>query len=540
MQAISGISRRAATSFGIVFLASTTLLAGCGSSDSSSSGNTSSNALPSVQQLTATCSSLNGQTLGDVTVTATKRIEAVPNVSTAGFCQVSGTRAPYLDIEVDVPDNWSGRLFHQGGGGFDGRIPSAITTDSSGAITALNPMLAVKNGVYAGSNGGNRASVPTEAAPLVWASGTAAGQQSATDYDYAALGTTITFAKAVTKAFFGAAPKYSYFNGCSNGGRNAYIAAQRWPDQYDGIVAGCETENMTTAVMALLNVASKLGTPSALTAAQYQAAYASAVTSCDAQDGVSDGYLANPASCNYDPALLQCGLSTANSDPTLCLSAAQVGTLKGLLSPLNLPDGTLLYSAYHWTDFSQFIPTGGYGGLGGGFALLATGNPLWLTPVQQAAFDLQTDYPLIGYGLQTAGADHDKAAIASYVASGKKLISWHDNGDTLLSAADHYRNDQMMIQLAEADGVTDPTTNTRFFLVPGNAHGAGGDLSQIDWISSIVSWVEDGTAPTQLTYSFTQTGSTTPRSLPVCLYPQYPKYKGSGDVSAAASYTCTN
>jgi len=483
---------------------------------------------------------LNGQTLGEVTVTATQRHEAVANVGDAGFCKVSGTRAPYLDIEVDVPDNWSGRLFHQGGGGFDGTIPTAITTDSSGAIAALNPMLAVKDGVYTASNGGNRASVPSEAAPGVWASGTADGQASATDYDYAALGTTITFAKAVTNVFFGAAPKYTYFNGCSNGGRNAYIVAQRWPDQYDGIVAGCETENMTTFVMAALNVASTLGTPGALTAAQYQAAYASAVAACDVQDGVTDGYLANPASCNYDPALLQCGLSTANSDPTLCLSAAQVKTLKGLLSPLSLPDGTLLYSGYHWTDFSKSIPTRGYAGLGGGFALLATGNPAWLTPTRQAAFDLQTDYPLIGYGLQTSGADHDRAAIASYVASGKKLISWHDNGDTLLSAADHYRNDQMMIQLAEGDGVTDPSASTRFFLVPGNQHGAGAQLNQIDWVSAIVSWVEDGTAPTQLTYTFTQSGATTSRSLPVCLYPQYPRYKGSGDVSAAASYTCSN
>ena len=516
------------------------LLIVCAETDATTSASIRDGSLPTVQQLTATCAALNGQTLGDVKITGTKRIEAIAGISTAGFCQVSGTRAPYLDIEVDVPDNWSGRLFHQGGGGFDGVIPSALTTDASGSIIALNPMLAVKNGVYTASNGGNRASVPSEAAPMVWASGTTAGQASATDYDYAALGTTIIFAKSVTQAFFGIGPRYTYFNGCSNGGRNAYTVAQRWPDQYDGIVAGCETENMGTAVAALLSAAKTAGTPAALSAAQYQAAYASAVAACDAQDGVTDGYLANPAGCHYDPALLLCGLPTANSDASLCLSSAQVQTLKSLLSPLRLPDGKLLYSPYHWTDFSQWIPTDGYGGLGGGFALLATGNPAWLTPQQDSLFELATDYPLIALGLQLVGADTESAAIARYVASGKKLISWHANGDNLLSAADHYRNDQRMIQLVKAYGVTDPSANTRFFLVPGNQHGAGAQLNEVDWASAIVDWVEEGIAPTQLTYTFTQTGASTPRSLPVCLYPQYPRYNGRGDISAATSYTCTH
>lgn len=510
------------------------MLAGCGGGDGSP---TSTNGLPTVAQLTTTCTSLVGQTIAGVTVTGTKRIEAIAKVDTAGFCQVSGTRAPFLDIEVDVPDNWSGRLYHQGGGGFDGTIPSAVSASASGVVTAISPALAQKAAVYAASNGGNRASVPAQAAPAVWASGTADGQASANDYAYLALGTTIKFAKAVTKAFFAAAPKYTYFNGCSNGGRNAYIVAQRWPDEYDGIVSGCETEDMTGQTMAWLNLGSKNGTPAALSSAQYTASYASAVAACDAQDGSTDGYLANAAGCTFDPALLQCGLATANADPTLCLSAPQVQTLKGLMSLLKLSDGTVVYSGFNWSDFSAF--GGAFGFLGGGFAMLATNDPSWLTPAKQATFNIDVDYPLIGYGLQKLGADHDKAAIAAFVASGKKLISWHDNGDNLLSPNDHARNDATMTQLVKGLGVADPTVNTRMFLVPANFHGAGAALTEIDWASAIMDWVESGTAPTQLTFTFTPSGATVARNLPVCLFPKYPKYNGSGDVNAATSYTCT-
>ncbi|MFS2055914.1 hypothetical protein ACEN8K_44860, partial [Variovorax sp. CT11-76] len=112
---------------------------------------------PSVEQLKSTCNGLKGQVLAGVTVTQTARFEAKAAVNASGFCQVLGTRAPFLDIEIDVPDNWTGRYWQQGGGGFDGRIASAVTKDGGGAVTAVDPTLAIKGAVYAASNGGNRA-----------------------------------------------------------------------------------------------------------------------------------------------------------------------------------------------------------------------------------------------------------------------------------------------------------------------------------------------------------------------------------------------
>ncbi|MEZ2299579.1 tannase/feruloyl esterase family alpha/beta hydrolase [Variovorax sp. RCC_210] len=508
---------------------------------------------PTAEQLKGTCNALQGQLIEGVTVTQTTRYEANAPIYSSGFCQVLGTRAPFLDIEIDVPDNWTGRYWQQGGGGFDGRIASMLTKDGSGAVTAVDPTLALKGAVYAASNGGNRANVPAQAAPAVWLAGTADARQSATDYAYAAVGTTVRFGKAVAKAFFGKAPSHSYFNGCSNGGRNAYIAAQRWPQEFDGIVAGCETMDMGGAVTGLMNSDAKAATPAEISPPQYAAAYAAAVAACDAGDGAADGYLANPGACSLPASSLQCGQPGANADPALCLSAPQVATLSGLLGDLTLASGAIAYSKYNWTNFAPAsvipgVPALGvtsYGGLGGGFAFLATNDPLWLgapppstAPAPNlASFDIDRDYYIFSSGLQRIGADHDRNAIAAYVASGRKLLSWHDAGDPLLSVNDHVRNFTAMSTVARTLGLADPRGNARMFIVPASTHGAGANLAEVDWLGAIVDWVENNQAPDQLTYKFA--AGATARAMPVCEAPKYPRYNGTGNVNDAASFACT-
>jgi hypothetical protein len=520
------------------------LAAGCGGSGG--------DAPPSLAQLQATCAALKGQAIEGVTVTDAVRIEAKAGVNDAGLCQVLGTRAPYLDIEVTVPDNWSGRLYQQGGGGFDGRIASAITT-ASGTVTAVHPAVAQRAAAYTASNGGNRASVPAQAAPAVWISGTADAKASATDFAYQAIGTTVAFAKAVTRAFFAKAPTYTYFNGCSNGGRNAYIAAERWPTEYNGIISGCESMDIAGLMTALLSTAAKAGTPAEISPAQYADAGARAVAACDSTDGAADGYLANPGACTLTAAALQCGQTGASADLSLCLAAAQVPTLAALLSDTRLSTGKTTYSRSSWTNFAPpaafpGVPPLGvtsYGNLGGGFALLATGDPLWLgapppstAPAPNLAnYSLDQSFPIISAGMTRVGADHDKNAIAGYVASGRKLLSWHDAGDPLISPNDHVRNFNTMTELAKARGLADPRSNARLLIVPASTHGGGNNLSEVDWLAAIIDWVEQGRAPEQLTYRFAV--GTTVRTLPVCEAPKYPRYNGTGDVNSAVSYTCT-
>lgn len=517
--------KRHAAAKSLFLLFAMALLSGCQTTSTASS-------VP----LKTLCADFSGTKIDAVTITSTKWHEASDD--TPAFCQVNASRAPFLDMEIDLPENWSGRLWQQGGGGLDGEIPSAIITDATtGAVTSVSIALKEGRSVYAASNGGNRKSVQAEKAPLVWANGTQDGVASARDYAYAALSTTRTFAKAVIKKFYGSSPTHSYFNGCSNGGRNAYIAADHWPEEYDGIVSGCMGMDLTGQTVGWLHLGALSETPAMPSEAQWNAVTAASIAACDALDGVTDGMIANQSACTFDVATLQCGESTA---PAACLTAEQVQTVKSVTSDIKLADGTTVYSGYTWNDWFPHVIA--FGLLGGGNALLATGDPAWVKGTsKQHSFNLNHDYPLFQYSFRIAGAAPDKIKVAAFVASGRKLISWHDGSDNLTSFNDHLRNYTTMINLATGLGLTDPTTNTRFFVVPGGSHTDGADLTEVNWFDAITGWVEKGTPPGQLVYNKRdKTTRAVLRTLPVCRHPQYPRYNGDGDVNTATSYTCTN
>lgn len=497
-------------------------------------GDGSDQDLPSATQLRATCASIVGKQLGAVTVSAAKRYEADSARGTPGFCQVQATQPPYLDFEVVLPDNWSGRLWQQGGGGFDGFIDSAVVLDDAGKVQALSRAVGQQAAVYATSNGGNRQSVAAEAGPMVWFDGTPAGAQSLQDYDYASVGKTVHFAKALTAEFYGRKPSKTYFSGCSNGGRNAYAAIQRWPEEYDGVVSGCMGMDLAGQTAMWMNIAKVEGTPAMPTATQWNRLYQAAVAACDAKDGLTDGIIANYAGCDFDVGTQACGQAGASSDPSICLSAAQVATAKTLVSSLTSSAGSVVYSKYPWADWS----TSFYGVLGGAYMAIATSDVSWITsPARQATFDLGQHLGPLTIGLQQMGADNDKRAVADFIAVGKKVIHWHDGADELVSLEDHQRNIALVHEMAKAKGLAEPAQASRFFIVPGTNHSGGQALTAVDWSKAIVDWVEAGIAPSQLTYT-ASTAAQGVRTLPVCPYPQYPRYV-SGDTSLSTSYTCT-
>ncbi|CAE6845751.1 Mono(2-hydroxyethyl) terephthalate hydrolase [Paraburkholderia aspalathi] len=487
-------------------------LSGCGSSDNVAS--------PAPVDYAALCTKINGQQFNGITVTATSRIAAAGG--NPGYCKVSATGAASttLDIEVDLPDNWSKRLLQQGGGGFDGSIPTVEAT--SAQFPLIKPL--VRGIAYTASNGGNRTGNPA---------GLLTNATAEKDYAYASTGITVHFAKAVIAAFYGSAPKYTYFSGASNGGREAYLAAQNQPGDYDGIIAGDETMNMGTQVTAMLNIATLAGSAAMPSSAQWTAAYSAAVAQC----GNANGVILNPAACTFDPSTLQCGASGAPA--ATCLSAAQLQTVQRIVAPLSTSGGQLLFSGYNWADFGSMFGVGSYGGLGGGFAAIATGNANWLLPATvsgslQANFNVDTSYPVIAAGLQNVGADHNLQAIAQYLMTGKKLISFNGAADPLISPRDHLRNWQTVVQLAGSAG-----GNARFYLEPGVGHVLGGNgPDQTDYLGAMIAWVEQGTAPGQLVLTKFDSNGNVTSSLPDCPYPTVPHYSGSGSVSAAASYTC--
>ncbi|MFL9886733.1 tannase/feruloyl esterase family alpha/beta hydrolase [Paraburkholderia agricolaris] len=491
------------------------ILTGCGNSVDSSSSK------PLIDYATL-CSAINGKQFNGIVVTETKRI--TQSGSVPGYCKVSATGASgtNLDIEVDLPDNWSNRLVHAGGGGFDGGIPTVEIV--SGQYPLMQPLQ--RGLAYTASNGGNRTGDPAEIA---------ANATERTDFAYAATGTTVHFAKAVITAFYGTPPKYTYFVGASNGGRDAYVAAQDIPADYDGIIAGADSMNMGTIVTAWLNIGSRAGSGAMPSSAQWTAAYNSAVAQC----GNANGVILNPAACTFDPATLQCGVAGASA--ATCLSPAQLQTVQQTLEPISTSSNGEIFAGRYWADFGNLAGPGYYGNVGGGFAAIATGNTGWLLPANapgslQTNFDVNVSYTALAAALESTGIDHKLSAIAQYLTSGKKLISYIGGADPLVSPRDHLRNWLTVTQMAGASA-----ENTRFYVEPGVDHVLGGNgPDQADYLGAMIAWVEQGTVPGQLLLTKFDTNGHAVMTLPDCPYPLLAHYSGSGDISTASNYSCSN
>jgi feruloyl esterase len=357
----------------------------------------------------------------------------------------------------------------------------------------------------------------------VWLAGGPAADQSLMDYAYLAGKVVLDFAHGLTEEVYGQLPEYGYFNGCSNGGRNAYIAAQRWGEHFDGVVSGCEPMNMPGTTTTWMSLASAQGTPAALTQAQYTMAFNAAIAACDADDGREDGVIANPSVCDFSPRELICEAGEMGQ----CLSAEQAGTLEILLSDIVDANGKTLSSRFYWADFGPFGPS--FGGLGAVYAWIGTDDMSWIQPEKQRQFDPQEHHYEIANGLMRSGVAHDRLAVAEFVASGKKLISWHDGSDNLLSPGDHVRvfgDLTGTIETIANDADFDVDDHARLFIVPGTGHGGG--ARTVNWFEAIVDWTENGNAPQSLVYEG-QDG----RTLPVCQHPAYAMGTNSG-------YTCSD
>jgi hypothetical protein len=482
-----------------------------------------------------TCTSLAGKYVNDVRVTSATWIRADGATLHTDACRVLGTRAPFLDMEVDLPANWTGRLVQIAGHGFGGVIAPGITLDSNNRITAVSPVIADAHAVYATSNSGSRADVPAEAEPTVTFSGSMEGLLAGIDFEYQSVGTTIFFAKNLAEMFYQHRPAYTYLIGCSQGGHDADEAIQRWGNQYNGIVKGCwSMDAVASGTNSALTTRQSMS--AGLSAAQGQAAYDAAIAQCDADDGLSDGVIANPRGCDFDPADLRCGASGANPDPALCLTADQAGFVKARLSDVTLSDGTLVYSAHWWSDYTGRPSGGAPSGL---LFYLISGDNGWTDGSRLASLDIDAEFPPLLAQAQRVGIADDLPRIASWVASGGKFLSWTGGADPVVSPLDTTRNVAEVAELAKGYGLADPRRGVRDFVIPGAVHGAGAELSQVDWVTAIINWVERGKAPDQLTYIRTLPGASEPTSIPICETPKYPRYRGHGDPGSAKSFFCT-
>jgi Tannase and feruloyl esterase len=461
------------------------------------------------------------------------------------FCRLTAVAKPGADseirIEVWMPaTGWNGKFRGQGNGGFAGEI-------GYGALAE-----AVAQGYATAATDTGHAAVGTDA---TWALG---HPEKIVDFAYRAIHEMTVTGKAAVKAFYGDAQKRAFFASCSNGGRQALMEAQRFPDDYDGILAGAPANYWTHLLGgALWNAqATTLDTASYIPTSKIPALAKAVNAACDAKDGVADGVLNDPRQCGFDPA----GLLCKETDSDSCLTQPQVTALKKLYDGAHDSKGQQI--------FPGFVPGGEDGG--GGW-------PLWITgpaPGKSLLFyfgggffsdmvydKADWDYKKANLDDAVAAADKKFANVLNamdtnlkpFASHGGKLIiyhGWNDAAISPLNTINYYENVGSKMGQAERDSFV------RLFMVPGMQHCGGGPgpdvFGESGWSPvndpqhniylALEQWVEKGAAPsTVIASKVAGSGASEPsvkEARPLCAYPQVAKYKGSGDTNDAANFTC--
>ena len=429
-----------------------------------------------------------------------------------------------IGFALSLPAAWNGRFLFQGGGGFNGVLVDPIGSGVASSMSALARGFAVVS-----TDSGHRAP-GNNALDATFLS----DQQAALDFAYQAVERVTTVAKAIIGQHYAKPVSRSYYVGCSTGGREAMLAAQRYPMEFDGVIAGAPNMRINYAVLGLdwinvqLNQVAPRGTNGqpvtreALSSTQKQAVIDGVRNACDANDGLRDGLVFNTRACKFDPKTLVCGGANGGAG---CLAAAQAAALERAFAGPRTTGGRHLYVPWPFdtgiADPHQGIPGILHGGFNGSSA--STTDPdaalRWADGNAEAAV---TD--TFGWTNMT-----------TFASRGGKMLFYHGVSDPTFSALDtiDYYN-----RLANANGGADAVQQwARLFLVPGMGHCGGGALTtdSFDLLTALVDWVERGVAPDVVIAS---RPGVPPLTRPLCAYPRYAHYSGSGTVNDASSFSC--
>jgi hypothetical protein len=505
--------------------------------------------------------------------------EPADDKGTPAHCKVNGVanertgadgRQYAIAFEMRLPAGWNQRFLHQVNGGNDGKVVPAL-----GALP-IWPQNALQRGfAVISSDSGHREDDPAnDAAGLAKSNVFGLDPQARRDYGYSANDTMFTVAQGLIRAHYGRTPARNYMAGCSNGGRHALVAATRYGDRYDGILAGAPGLNLPkAAVQHAWDVQSwQMADPDirkAFSPDDMKLVAAKVIERCDALDGATDGIVGDLAACQgkFRIAELQCsGDKTAQ-----CLSAKQVTALQRAFAGPRNAKGEMLYSDWSWDagigsgnwrfwklesqippwNKMPLIATMGAGSLSYIFTTPPTrtpGKPDELV-AYLSRFDFDRDAPRI-YATDATFAessmqfmappDVDSPKLAALRAHGGKLIVYHGNSDAVFSVNDTTR----WFTRLQANLGDDTARFARFYPVPGMAHCNGGPATdQFDALGALVDWVEQGKAPGALVASVNAENKELPagwsknRSRPLCPWPQVARYAG-GDPESAASFRC--
>ncbi|HWK52991.1 MAG TPA: tannase/feruloyl esterase family alpha/beta hydrolase [Hyphomicrobiales bacterium] len=418
-----------------------------------------------------------------------------------------------IGIEVWLPlENWNCKLLSVGNGGWTGSI-------ATGALAEGVARGYAAASTDTGHQGGSASFALGHPEKLV-------------DFAHRATHEMTVQAKAIAARFYDNAPRHSYFNGCSAGGRQGMKAAQLYPQDYDGIVAGSPGLNWTGRALQTLWVAqgSQASPGSLIPAAKFPTLHAAALAACDGNDGVMDGVIDNPPQCTFDPMVLQCSAGDGGD----CLTPAQVETARHIYAPVRntatnavIVPGLSPGSELGWSTMASERPFGPGVDL---FRYLVFGDADW----DFAAFDFAADVPAT---LQAAGhLDALDPDLSGFFSAGGKLLSYHGWSDPQISPGSTVQYYETV--LATMGGSEAVQANHRLFMVPGMNHcGGGPGTATFDMLAALEAWVEKGEGPDSIVASHEENDSTI-RTRPLCPYPQVAVFAGDGSTNVAESFSC--
>lgn len=440
------------------------------------------------------------------------------------FCRVEGRIEKEIEFEVWLPRpvNWNGKHLGVGNGGYAGFI------NYSGLAHGLK-----RNYVTAATDTGHTGG-PMDAS---WMLG---HPERIENYGGRAQHLTAVAAKKIAARYYGRAPRYSYFMGCSNGGQQGLTAAQRYPTDYDGIISGAPGTNFPDMATYVMLTGHRNSEPSgALTQAKMEHAVARMTAQCDALDGATDGLIGHPPACKFDFESLRCGRDSGEH----CWSANQVRTLAALYSPLEDASGQAIYPPPALGTVLPVSELARRGKLGADLYRFGVfSDPDW----NVESFELSRDLPLARKRL--ASLIVEDTDLSGFEKHGGRLIlyhGWSDSGPSPFNSIRYYEEVQQTMSARRADEFF------RLFMVPGMYHCAGGpgpdnfgnigDPPKIDAehdvLMALERWVEQGQAPERITASKVKAGRVE-RTRPLCPYPQRAKYVGQGDIDQAKHFSC--
>jgi hypothetical protein len=490
------------------------------------------------------CHRLAGQSLPDTTIKLADLVPAgtftPPDGTPAigdlpAFCRVWAVVAPQITIEVWLPAaGWNGKFQGVGGGGYAGIISYPALADAlrAGYATAstdtghaaADPMTAPLNGTFGLGPDGQ----------LNW--------RLIEDFASRSLHEMTVKGKALTQAFYGSAPKYAYWTGCSTGGRQGLMLAQRYPTDYNAILAGAPANNWSRFIPAeFWPQLVMLQAGDFVPQCKFDAVTAAAVAECDGLDGVEDGVIDDPRGCSFDPMSMvgtetPCGTITATdaevirsiwqgardtSGRFLWFGLEPGAPFNGLANTVTAPDGSTSGAPFPIaTDWIRLF-------------LLQTPEWDWRTATPEQ-FDQWFQHSVEQYTHVLGTDDPD---LSDFRDAGGKLLLWHGWADQLIfprQAIDYYERVERAMGGPQRTGEF-----ARLFMAPGVAHCRGGPgPNEFDGLGPLVEWVEHGVAPDALVAAH-RTNGVVDRTRPLCMYPMVARWTGQGSTDEAANFSCT-